>query len=223
MASRSVSLVNRLRLGEAPSAADCALAARLLDVEGAASDVLDLHDDLVKTAAGDAGARKIRVRVALVAETARVLEAAAEAGLAALAHYFSSRAEVEHDDGAGDDPDPEGEVEQIGEQEQVIDLSDGGQGAAALADLAVPARVGEAFDAALAALADDCRRIQDGMAALLAQEPDIDASLDFLSSLEADLQHALYAVLRPDFSDGETPYRAGLTEVAALALQSQSQ
>src|SRR2546422_172966 len=117
MASRSVALVNRLRLGEAPSAADCALAARLLALAGAA---------------------------------------------------------------------------------------------AGLADLAVPARVGEALDHALSMVADDCRRYQAGLADLLADEPDIDASLDFLSSVEADMGHALQAVLRSDFADGETPYRPGL-------------
>ena len=218
MASRSVALVNRLRLGEAPSAADCALAARLLSLDGAAGDMLELVEDLEKTATGEA--RRLRVRVALVAETARLLEHSIAETLSALTRYFAARAEVEADVADEvrkpvDDVDDDAAVDAQAAAESV---TGSGNVAAGLADLAVPARVGEGLDLALAQVADDCRRYQMGLTDLLSEEPDVERALDFLSAVEADMGHALHAVLRADFSDGETPYHPGLADLASAAL-----
>ena len=217
MASRSVALVNRLRLGEAPSAADAVLAVRLLALDGACADYLDLVADLQETAAGEASPRRLRARLAVLGETARLLESAIESMLPALARYFSVRAEVE-----GEAPEPVGE--DAGEEPEVVDeepsasVDDASSVVAALADLAVPARVGEALDASLSALEDHCRRCREGLASLLSSEPDTETTLDYLSTLEADVLHALHGILRADFTEGEVPYRAGLVQLAGEAL-----
>lgn len=211
MASRSVALVNRLRLGEAPNASDCALAGSLLALDGAAADFLDLAADLEATAAGDAGSRRLRVRLALLVDICHRLSDAAAGSLADLSRYFTLRADVDGDSqGAEEGPEPDDEVATSPETGRV---------AAALADLAVPARVGESLDLGLRMLSHDCRRVREGLGDLLEAQPDVERALDALSGLEADLQHALYAVLRPDFAEGELPYRPGLAQLAAAALE----
>ena len=212
MASRGVALLNRLRLGEAPNAADAALAARLVHVEAILADVLDVAEDLQQTALGDAGSRRLRARLALLVEMASALEAATVGAVAALARWFSLRAEVEGDaDGDGPEADAEASTATS------AGSSSGIRGA--LADLAVPARVGEAIDVGVAGLLGAGRPFQSGLATLLDTDPDTEATLDFLSTAEVLLGHLLHAVLRPEFVEGETPYRSGLAHLAAASLE----
>jgi hypothetical protein len=224
LASRSVALVNRLRLGESPSAADSALAARLVALDGLAEGMIELVEDLAATASGDPAPRKLRVRISLVAEAAKLLEPLVEATLSALSRYFALRADVD-EAAEGAEPKRGGELEEVVEAEEVepdaalaADPEAGSSIAAALADLVVPARVGEALDQGLLALADDCRRFRSGLAGVLEAEPDIEVALDFLSAVEADMSHALDSVLRPDFVEGETGFRLGLVQLAGEAL-----
>ena len=226
MASPSIALVNRLRLGEPPSAADCALAARLLALDSAAGDLIDLADDIYETVEGDATARKLRVRLAVLTETARVLEGAIESAFGALQRYFSLRADVEGDDDQVEDlldlpdlPDLDADVEPEGIEALEGAAAVGSSLAGALADLAVNARVGEALDVGLQSVRADCQRLRTGLVELLSNEPDTEASLDFLSGVEADMQHALWHVLRSDLVEGEQPFRPGLAELASAALE----
>lgn len=212
MASRSVALVNRLRLGEAPSAADCVLAARLLALDAAAGELVELYDDLLATLQAGPSARKLRIRLALLIETSRQLESAIEALLPALFRYFAARADVE---AAEDASEAEADTET---SEQPPSEATAGALAVALADLAVPASVREGIDLAASLLAEDCRRLRSGLADLIQAEPDIDLALDFLSAVEADMQEALDQALRTDYADGEAPYRPGLADLAGMAL-----
>jgi hypothetical protein len=219
MASRSIALVNRLRLAEAPTAVDCALAARLLSVDGLAEDVLDLAADLSETAEGEPTARKLRVRLAVLGETSRLFEPALESLLSALGRYFALRAE-ESDGPSGETAQRRDSDAPEGASESDRSPTGAGPVAAALADLAIPARIGEALEGALAELVSDCRRLRDALSEQLDSPPDIESTLDFLSAAEADMHHALEEVVRGSFTEGKV-YRPGLAELVSIILESQ--
>jgi hypothetical protein len=189
------------------------LAARLLAADAMAESFLELADDLEETVGTESNARKVRIRLALLADVTGLLDEAIESVLPTLTRYFVVRADVEGEesaDVAAADSEEEDDAEEV--------ETSGSPLIGALADLAVPARVSQTLDEMLGTLVDDCRRFRTGLDDVLESDPDVDVVLDFLSSAEADLQHALHAVLRPEFVEGETPYRPGFRALVAQAL-----